>query len=383
MKKAILTFIAIVIASLTPATLSALEYGGVGGKPANPDKDNPRTSSIFIYELQPGQSVTDGVEVSNTSDEEKRVKITAVDSTVASDGAFACAQDSEEKADVGAWITIPNDTVTLAPGAKQIVNFILTAPNNASVGEHGGCIAMQAIQDGESASEGDGVVLSFRSAIRISVTIPGDIVKALTISKVTLEPNPRVAAQYIVQPSITNTGNVSLDTTITTKLVSLFGIPSGTATSTYPVLPGSTARWNFTHASPFWGGWYRASVEASYNSNTQDGLGESTNQTNTTTNGDSGFVFIPPHPVAFMIELALLAGIVIALILLIRRLRLNRAVKSQWRHHTVVKGDSLQKIAKHYGVSWKKLATVNKIRAPYHLEPGTDIKVPPRADDAE
>ncbi len=378
MKKFLLFLILALTLSIIPSVANALEYGGVGGKPANPREDNERSKSIFIYELKPGESYSDGVSVVNNTGETKKIKITAVDSSVASDGAFACAQESEDKVDVGSWITLEDEIITLETGKTQVVDFTVKVPENASVGEHSGCVAMQAVKEASADPAAGGVVLSFRSAIRVSVTIPGDIVKAITISNVSLEPNLQDSTKYTIQPSLSNTGNVSLDATIGAKLVSLFGVTTTSNKSTYPVLPGTTARWNFDVDRPYWGGFFHAVVDTEYNGNVDEGVGEDDNQNTITSSGTSGYVFITPAPIALLIEVLVLLGFLTALFLVIRRLRHRSTVKKRWSHHTVAEGESLQKIAKHYHVSWKRLASANRIRAPYHIEPGHKLKVPPK-----
>lgn len=52
--------------------VQAAETGGIGGKPANPRSDNPRTESIFVYELKPGETTKDAVEIYNNTDEQKQ-----------------------------------------------------------------------------------------------------------------------------------------------------------------------------------------------------------------------------------------------------------------------------------------------------------------------
>ncbi len=379
MKKFLLLLVLALTLSIVPATANALEYGGLGGKPANPREDNERSSSIFIYELKPGESYKDGVEVANNTGETKTIQVGHVDSAAASDGSFACAQESEDRVDVGSWITLDKSSVTLKTGEKEVVDFTIKVPENASVGEHSGCVTIQALK--ETTATSGGVVLSFRSAIRVSVTIPGDIVKAITVSKVSLVPNAQDASKYTIQPSLSNTGNVSLDTTISARLVSLWGATTVSSKNTYPVLPATTARWNFDVNRPFWGGFYRAIVDAEYNSNVDEGVGETSNKNTLKTSAESGYVFITPSPLALLIEFVVLLGFIIVLFLVIRRLRHHRTVKKRWSHHTVSDGESLQKIAKHYHVSWKKLASANRIRAPYHIEPGTKLKVPPKPQE--
>jgi hypothetical protein len=378
MKKLLLTLLLVLSISLVPVASHAIEYGGLGGRPANPREDNARSASIFVYQLEPKTSYNDGVLVSNNTNEKKTIRIGAVDSIAASDGAFACAQNSEDRLDVGSWVKLSKDSVTLESGTTEVVDFTITVPQNASTGEHSGCITIQEDKAPSAGSDG-GIVLSFRSAIRVSITIPGDIVKAITVSGVKLNPKTDDAKQFTIQPTLTNTGNVSLDTEITTRLVSAFGTVASETTSTYPVLPRTSARWNFDVNRPFWGGWYRATVNATYNANVAEGIGQTGNEKKETVKGASSYAFVTPSPLALLIEALVVVGFLATILVLVRRLRHRRVVKNHWSHHTVVENDSLQKIAKQYHVSWKRVASANKIRAPYHLEPGTKIKVPPHS----
>lgn len=373
----IATILALVI-SLIPVSASAVEYGGVGGRPANPREDNPRSQSIFIYELKPGDTYDDGVEVFNNTNERRTIELFAVDSVIASDGAFACAQNAEKKIDVGSWITLSKPSVTLDPGKSETVNFKVVLPEDADVGEHSGCIAMQDSEKSSDTQTEGGVVLTFRSAIRVAVTIPGDIVKAVNVKDVSLTRNANDDKFYTIRPSVINTGNVSLDTDLKIQLTSLFGTPVETKNATYPVLPGSTASWNFDVGRPFWGGWYKADVTATYNNNVEDSLGENASQDQVSVSKSSSYVFVDPSPLALIIEILALIGIMLLIAFLVRKFLHKRHVHTHWKHYTVQDGDSLQKIAKHYGVSWKRLASANKIRAPYHLEAGSKLKVPPK-----
>ena len=378
MKKLILSVFAILVLAVVPLVTQAqsVEYGGVGGRPANPREDNPRSESIFIYELAPGESFEDGVQIFNNTDKDTTVRIGAVDGALSSTGSFACAQNDAAQVGVGSWIELETEQIVVPAQDDRTVDFTITVPESANVGEQGGCITIQD-EAAQNTSEEGGVVLSFRSAIRVAVTIPGEIVKELSFAGITVGPNASNAAQLTVTPSIANSGNVSLDTDITTRLVSLFGIPAAEIKGTYPILPASTASWNFTFDTPFWGGLYRADVTATYNSNLEDSLGEQSGSQLETVSSNSSYVFITPAPLALLAYLAVLALILVGLVLGVRRLMHGRTVSKKWHHYTIKEGDSIQKIAKARHISWKKLATANKLKAPYHLEPGQKIKIPP------
>src|SRR5574344_1228113 len=88
---------------LVGSVFSQTVFGAVGGRPANPDPDNPRTRSIFIYTLKAGESKSDQIYLSNNGDTAETVELFAVDGTVSNTGAYTCKQNVEPREDVGAW----------------------------------------------------------------------------------------------------------------------------------------------------------------------------------------------------------------------------------------------------------------------------------------
>jgi murein DD-endopeptidase MepM/ murein hydrolase activator NlpD len=50
--------------------------------------------------------------------------------------------------------------------------------------------------------------------------------------------------------------------------------------------------------------------------------------------------------------------------------------KGSYRLYRVKRGDTLVRIARNYGVSWKRLARMNNLKRPYTLYPGEYLKVP-------
>lgn len=358
-----------------PAMVSAVDYGGIGGRPAHPQPGNPRTESIFIYQLEPGHHITDGVLVFNSTQQVQDISVYAVDSVLSSDGAFACAQQVEAKKDVGSWITLEQNTVSLAPNSSLEVPFAVAVPDSAGVGEHDGCIAIQSAADAGAASSG-GVTLSFRSAIRVAITIPGQIQKQLALSSVGLG-GLQKNGTYRVTPTAKNDGNVSLDTKVNVKLVSLFGTASATAQGTYPVLPHSEASWNFELKRPFWGGLYRALVTVSYNGNTNTELGEQQNIDMVTKQTYSQYFVAMPEPLAAVAEAAVLLAVLALVMLFVVKNKRSRHVHKHWKVYDLEAGDTLESLAHDFHVSWRKIAQVNKLKPPYNLHRGQKLKLPP------
>ena len=112
----------------------AIEYGGIGGRPAYPDPDNERTESIFIFETAPGATEEDGVVVINNTEEEKTILVYATDTTPSSGGGFACKQYAEEVTEEGSWFELAKDEMTLESGTNQIVPFTVSIPEDIDVG---------------------------------------------------------------------------------------------------------------------------------------------------------------------------------------------------------------------------------------------------------
>jgi len=352
----------------------AIEEGGIGGKPAHPRADNARSESIFVYELKPGDSVKDEVQVVNNTNSEKTLLLYAVDSQVASGGAFSCAQKVDEPLSVGRWINVNKSEVHLAPNSFENVPFTINVPITASVGESNGCIVVQDSQR-SAVSENGGITLSFRTAIRVAVTIPGKIEKSLVFTNTTA----KIAENQKLRltTALKNSGNVSLDTEVSVKLQNLLGVPVNTAGGSFPVLAGSEATFNFEVDDPFWGGWYFAIPEATYNSNADSSLSEK-DSSNKNIQGQGVTIFIWPKPLAFVIEATVLIGSIVLITGLILRNRKIKQLHNKSRPYTVKQGDSLHSIAKEFNVSWRNIQKVNKLRAPYHLEPGQRIKLPHR-----
>jgi len=112
----------------------AIEYGGLGGRPAYPRSNNPRTDSIFVHILEPNTEQKDGIMVINNTKDKKTIMVYAVDSVVATGGVFACAQASANKTDVGSWIILDKTELILESGANEIIDFTIKVPENTSVG---------------------------------------------------------------------------------------------------------------------------------------------------------------------------------------------------------------------------------------------------------
>ncbi len=356
----------------------AVEYGGLGGVPANPDPNNPRTKSIFVYSLSPGASKQDAVNIVNNTAETKTVEVYATDSEVASGGSFACRQKVDPKASVGGWIRLTQEEVKLAPAASQVVPFEVTLPNRVDVGEHNGCIVIQE-KGAVPQQSGNGVQLSFRSALRVAITVPGDIVKDVQFTDLEVK---RETKKYVITAQLSNKGNVSLDTDVQVTVRNGFNRRVYQNGGIYPLLAQKNpVELNYEFPRPFWGGLYRVSGSAEYNGDANAPLGSSAPK-NVRRLSPVRTLIVMPQPLALVILLLIILLLIAIAWMVNRRLRKHRQAAKTWETYTVRKGDTLVKLAERRGVEWRTVAKINKLRAPYDLRKGGTIKLPvkPKAD---
>jgi hypothetical protein len=364
--------LAIVAMVLYSAPVHAVESGGIGGRPANPDPGNPRTESIFVFTVDPGQKADNAVKIYNNGEGEKTIDVYAVDSQISSGGAFACSQKVDERRNVGSWVKLSKQSVTLASGETETIPFNLEVPGNAAPGEHNGCIAIQE-SDQTPQAAGNGIALSFRSAIRVSVTVKGELKKELAFTR--LEGGRGKEDKIAVNAALRNTGNVSLDTDIDVRVKSIFGTTVSKTGGEFPILAGGESEFNFETDEPFWGGVYFLSAKASYNPDPSAGLGD---KSNSAAIGKSKLFVAVPKPMALVIELLVLAVVSLGSVLFIRRRRVHKRWHRHGKFYIVKEGESIQQVAEKFNLPWKTIAKVNRIKAPYHLKAGEHLRLLPQ-----
>ncbi len=351
----------------------ATEYGGMGGRPAYPRSDNPRTESIFIHTLEPGAVQEEGILLVNNTAEQKTLSVYGVDSVVSSGGAFACRQMAEPKEGVGSWIELAKSEVTLDSGTSEIVPFTIVVPQNAGVGEHNGCIV---IQEKKEKIEGQtGITLSFRTGLRVAITIPGELERKLEVVGFTV--TKRDDGSFLLHPLVKNLGNVSIDADVIVTTRYFFGPTLFRHGGEYPILRGETSEWNFELKKPFWGGWYRSSFAVEYGEDLETEIGKETGIQKIQLEGPSVWFFSTPKPAALAIEVIVLLLLGFSGFLFWLSKKRKKWIKENWVEYEVKSGEDVNSLAKRFDVSWKLLAEVNKLKPPYALRAGQKIKTPP------
>lgn len=215
-----------------------------GIAPATPGEADDRVS--FRLELEPGQSHTDHVEVTNFSDRPITFGLDASDGVVTDDGLFDLLPRSEEPTGSGAWIEI-QDEVTVEAGAGVVVPFTLTVPEDALPGDHPGGIAA-GITTAVPDAQGSDVSFDARVGVRIHLRVAGDVVPQVTITELdaTYETswNPLEPGVLTLTWTVLNGGNVRLGAEQTLDVVGPFGLDPGVVAqvvaSQREILPGQS-----------------------------------------------------------------------------------------------------------------------------------------------
>ncbi len=88
------------------------------------------------------------------------------------------------------------------------------------------------------------------------------------------------------------------------------------------------------------------------------------------------FFFVPPSLLAALIELVVLAILAFLLRKLYLRLIGGKREKRDWKTIIISNQTDIGTLAAAYGIPWKKLAKVNRLRPPYMLRQGDRIQVP-------
>lgn len=351
---------------------SAISTGGIGARPANPDPSNERTKSIFVYDIEPGNTEKDAVLVSNNTDEDKVIEVYAVDGQTTNSGSFACKQKVEASTGAGDWIKLAQSEIELAAGTQEEIDLEVTLPEQVDVGEHNACIVVAEVDN--EAEESSGVSLRFRSALRVAISVPGDIEKSLTLDNILLEKTD--GGDYILTAQLANTGNVSLDADLNVRLNGYL-IQGNENEGVFPVLPRDSANIRLPVDRPFWGGFYRAEATVTYDANPDNRLGQTDNADYVTETTTGSWQFMAPTRQALaiiVVSLVAIAGLVV-FVLFKKGIVRNPRHKNLGRYR-VKPGQDLQSIAETFKVNWKSLARINQIKAPYTLKEGSIIKVP-------
>lgn len=359
------------LVSLGLVSAAAAQSGGIGGRPANPDPKNPRTQSIFIYSLKRGATKTDQVRISNNSSKTQTIELGVVDAIVTNTGSFSCRQNSEEKTDIASAIQLAETQVTLEPKQNREIDFTVTMPETADVGEHNACLVFQSKQD-EGEVEGN-IRVRTRQAIRLVATVPGDLRRDVRLTSFSVRHSDN---QQVLRFAAKNAGNVSADIKAKVVIRNIFGKDVYTNGGQYPILANEKLELDYVNtAKPFFGGWYWAHASLKYNKQAGS-FGVSEANETIQRSAPSQVIFIAPTVAGIACMAAFVLLLVAALLMALQRHTQRKNVRKTWTEYTIKKNETITDIAQKHDIDWRTLARHNNLKPPYTLMKDEKIKVP-------
>jgi hypothetical protein len=168
----------VVTAAAAPTALAA--GANFALRPVTFDPKVPATSSYFIFAGKRGKTFTSEVRVTNAGDQPGTAYLYPVDATTGQTSGTVYLSRKNKRRDVGRWLRLGTQSVTLAPGESRVVSFRFTIPRKTRRGDHvGGIVAENARlktgakAQGRKGSGGFQISIRELTIVGVEVTLPG------------------------------------------------------------------------------------------------------------------------------------------------------------------------------------------------------------------
>ncbi|MEQ1785806.1 MAG: DUF916 domain-containing protein [Acidimicrobiales bacterium] len=206
------------------------------------DASQPGNRSTLTYEAAPGAEIDDAVTLFNYSNVQLTFRLYATDAFNNDDGAFDLLTGDEQPTDVGSWITVAQETLTVPARSQVTVPISVEVPADATPGDHAGAVLASSVAQGTGA-EGKVVNLDRRTGSRVYLRVDGALDPDLVVEAATTPYTPArhpVDGTAEVTYRIRNRGNVRLRGTHSVSVAGFLGLGrKRTPTEELPeLLPG-------------------------------------------------------------------------------------------------------------------------------------------------
>ncbi|GAC1347578.1 MAG: hypothetical protein NVSMB27_13300 [Ktedonobacteraceae bacterium] len=192
-----------------------------GLQPVLYDPSQPDTQSYFIFDAHPGTVLHNRVRVTNSGTATGTVNLYAVDATTGQTSGVVYLSHNDSRRDVGAWLTLGMQHLTLAPGQSQIVSFAVAIPKTVRPGQHvGGIVAENVTPESSSQSGMFQIHVRNLTIVAVQVNLPGPQIEQLVVTGI----QPGGANNYqTLLVGLHNTGTVMLKPSGTLQITNAQG----------------------------------------------------------------------------------------------------------------------------------------------------------------
>jgi hypothetical protein len=176
------------------------------------DPSQPGNRPYLSYTAAAGTSVTDGVTIYNYGNVPQTFRLYAADAFNTEDGGFDVLAGDQTSKDVGAWVKIPQENLTLPPGQQATVPITIDIPADASPGDHVAAILASSRAEG-TGPDGKAIALDRRTGTRLYLRVAGPVEPKLNIEGVSVSYSPSLnplGGSATVTYTVANRGNVRL-----------------------------------------------------------------------------------------------------------------------------------------------------------------------------
>lgn len=161
-------------------------------------------SAFFTITARPGESRSLQVRLRNAGTEAGTARTYVADAFTTVNGGLAAKDFGEERTGTSTWLTYPDESLDLAPGADTVRTARLAVPQDAAPGEH---LSTLVIENAELFAGGGAVQAQqrLRQVIAVLIKVPGPTNAEFSIGR---GRHNVVGTRSVVIISLTNSGNV-------------------------------------------------------------------------------------------------------------------------------------------------------------------------------
>jgi len=133
--------ILIVLLILSPL-FSSLVKADFAPSPLNSNKTNLYEKNWFVYQAKAGQTIRDSILLQNKLKQETIVSLQSRDIKILEDGLFTIIGPDEENKEIGKWLNLDVNKITIPSGNSSTASFEIKVPENTPDGEYAAGISV-------------------------------------------------------------------------------------------------------------------------------------------------------------------------------------------------------------------------------------------------